>query len=282
MSGTRRGHVAIVTDSTADVPLDEARALGITVIPAILTVEGQTFIDGESFSRTDLYRRMATLQGLPTTAVPSPARFASAYERLLSGGASSILSIHISEKLSGMLQTATQAAQDFGDRVRILDSHQLSLGIGFQAMEAAAAAVAGGSIQAVTQVARLARDKVRLIAMLNTLEFVRRSGRVSWLRANLGELLNFKQLIEVVDGTIKRLDRVRTRPRALEALHAIATAWGPLHRLAILHTAVPEEAAVLSGELSHLSATAPLVVEVTTVIGAHVGPESIGLAALLA
>jgi DegV family protein with EDD domain len=268
--------VAIVTDSTADVPLDEARALGITVIPAILTVEGQTFIDGESFSRTDLYQRMATLQGLPTTAVPSPARFASAYERLLSGGASSILSIHISEKLSGMLQTATQAAQDFGDRVRILDSHQLSLGIGFQA------AVAGGSIQAVTQVARLARDKVRLIAMLNTLEFVRRSGRVSWLRANLGELLNFKQLIEVVDGTIKRLDRVRTRPRALEALHAMATAWGPLHRLAILHTAVPEEAAVLSRELSHLSATAPLVVEVTTVIGAHVGPESIGLAALLA
>lgn len=282
MIGTRSGHVAIVTDSTADVPLDEVHALGITVIPALLTVEGQTFIDGEGFSRADLYRRMATLEGLPTTAVPSPERFASAYEGLLSAGASSILSIHLSEKLSGMLHTATQAARDFGERVRTLDSRQVSLGIGFQAMEAAAAAIAGGSIQAVTQVARIAQDKVRLIAMLNTLEFVRRSGRVSWLRANLGEFLNFKQLVEVVDGTIKRLDRVRTRPRALDVLRSLAAAWGPLHRLAVLHTAVPEEAAALSRELSNLSATPPLVVEVTTVIGAHVGPESIGLAALLA
>lgn len=282
MSGPRRGQVAILTDSTADVPLDEADALGITVVPALLTVEGKTFIDGEGFSRTDLYRRMATLDGLPTTAVPSPERFASAYERLLSGGASSVLSIHLSQQLSGMLQTATQAAREFGDRVRLLDSRQVSLGLGFQAMEAAAAAVAGGSIQAVTQVARAARDKVRLVAMLNSLEFVRRSGRVSWLRANLGELLHFKQLVEVVDGTIKRLDRVRTRPRALDALRALAAGWGPLQRLAILHTAVPEEAAGLGRELSPLSASPPLVVEVTTVIGAHVGPESIGLAALLA
>lgn len=282
MSGPRRGQVAILTDSTADVPLDEADALGITVVPALLTVEGKTFIDGEGFSRTDLYRRMATLDGLPTTAVPSPERFASAYERLLSGGASSVLSIHLSQQLSGMLQTATQAAREFGDRVRLLDSRQVSLGLGFQAMEAAAAAVAGGSIQAVTQVARAARDKVRLVAMLNSLEFVRRSGRVSWLRANLGELLHFKQLVEVVDGTIKRLDRVRTRPRALDALRALAAGWGPLQRLAILHTAVPDEAAGLGRELSPLSASPPLVVEVTTVIGAHVGPESIGLAALLA
>jgi DegV family protein with EDD domain len=282
VSGPRRGQVAILTDSTADVPLDEADALGITVVPALLTVEGKTFIDGEGFSRTDLYRRMATLDGLPTTAVPSPERFASAYERLLSGGASSVLSIHLSQQLSGMLQTATQAAREFGDRVRLLDSRQVSLGLGFQAMEAAAAAVAGGSIQAVTQVARAARDKVRLVAMLNSLEFVRRSGRVSWLRANLGELLHFKQLVEVVDGTIKRLDRVRTRPRALDALRALAAGWGPLQRLAILHTAVPEEAAGLGRELSPLSASPPLVVEVTTVIGAHVGPESIGLAALLA
>jgi DegV family protein with EDD domain len=262
--------------------MDEAAALGLTVIPALLTVEGRTYVDdGQAFSRTDLYRHMASLEGLPTTAVPSPERFAAAYESLLHSGAAHILSIHLAGRLSGMLQTAAQAAQDFGDRVRVFDSCQVSLGLGFQAMEAAAAALAGDSIQLVTEVAREARNRARLIAMLNTLEFVRRSGRVGWLRANLGGLLNIKQLVEVVDGTIRRLDRVRTRSRALDHLREVAANWGPLRRLAILHTAVPEEANALREELSHLSKHSPLVVEVTTIIGAHVGPESIGLAALL-
>lgn len=282
MKRSPAGRVVVVTDSTADVPADDAAALALTVIPALLTVEGRTYVDdGQAFSRTDLYRRMASLEGLPTTAVPSPERFAAAYESLLRAGAAHILSIHLAGRLSGMLQTAAQAAQDFGDRVRVFDSCQVSLGLGFQAMEAAAAALAGNSIQLVTDVAREARDRARLIAMLNTLEFVRRSGRVSWLRANLGGLLNIKQLVEVVDGTIRRLDRVRTRSRALDYLRRVANNWGPLRRLAILHTAVPEEACALREELSHLSKNSPLVVEVTTIIGAHVGPEAIGLAALL-
>ncbi len=113
--------------------------------------------------------------------------------------------------------------------------------------------------------------------MLNTLEFVRRSGRVGWLRANLGSMLNIKQLVEVVDGTIRRLDRVRTRSRALDSLRLIAASWGPLLRLAILHTAVPEEAHALREEMKDLSKHTPLVVEVTTIIGAHVGPEAIGI-----
>jgi DegV family protein with EDD domain len=273
----------VVTDSTGDVPADQAAALDLTVVPALLTVEGRTYVDdGQAFSRTDLYRRMASLEGLPTTAVPSPERFTAVYESLLRAGAAHILSIHLADQLSGMFQTAAQAAQDFGDRVRVFDSKQVSLGLGFQAMEAAAAALAGNSIQLVTEVAQQARERARLIAMLNTLEFVRRSGRVSWLRASLGGMLNIKQLVEVVDGTIRRLDRVRTRSRALDNLRLIAASWGPLRRLAILHTAVPEEAYALREELRDLSKHTPLVVEVTTIIGAHVGPESIGMAALLA
>lgn len=283
MNRSRAGRVAVVTDSTGDVPTDEAAALGLTVVPALLTVEGRTYVDdGRAFSRTDLYRRMASLEGLPTTAVPSPERFAAAYESLLRAGAAHILSIHLAGRLSGMFQTATQAAQDFGDRVRVFDSGQVSLGLGFQAMEAAAAALAGSSIQLVTEVARQARDRARLIAMLNTLEFVRRSGRVGWLRASLGGMLDVKQLVEVMDGTIRRLERVRTRSRALDRLRQIAANWGPLRRLAILHTAVPEEASALRDAMMHLSKRTPLVVEVTTIIGAHVGPESIGMAALLA
>jgi fatty acid kinase fatty acid binding subunit len=283
VSRARGGCVAVVTDSTGDVPPDEAAALGLTVVPALLTVEGRTYVDdGRAFSRADLYRRMSSLEGLPTTAVPSPERFAAVYESLLRAGAPHILSIHLAGRLSGMFQTAAQAAQDFGDRVRVFDSGQVSLGLGFQAMEAAAAALAGNSIQLVTEVARQARDRARLIAMLNTLEFVRRSGRVGWLRASLGGMLNIKQLVEVVDGTIHRLERVRTRSRALDSLRQMAANWGPLRRLAILHTAVPEEASALRDEMMTLSKHNPLVVEVTTIIGAHVGPGSIGMAALLA
>jgi len=283
MNRSRAGRVAVVTDSTGDVPADQAAALDLTVVPALLTVEGRTYVDdGQAFSRTDLYRRMASLEGLPTTAVPSPERFTAVYESLLRAGAAHILSIHLADQLSGMFQTAAQAAQDFGDRVRVFDSKQVSLGFRFQAMEAAAAALAGNSIQLVTEVAQQARERARLIAMLSTLEFVRRSGRVRWLRASLGGMLNIKQLVEVVDGTIRRLDRVRTRSRALDNLRLIAASWGPLRRLAILHTAVPEEAYALREELRDLSKHTPLVVEVTTIIGAHVGPESIGMAALLA
>lgn len=282
MSDLRPGRVAIVTDSTSDVPADEAARLGVTVIPAVLVVEGRTYLDGQEFSRTQLYRQMATLEGLPTTAVPSPGSFIQAYEQALRAGASSILSIHLAERLSGMVQTASQAAGEFDGRVEVVDSGQVSLGLGFQVLEAAAAAIAGAPLGIVRQVARAARENVRLIAMLNTLEFVRRSGRVSWLRANLGEMLNFKQLIEVVDGTIERLDRVRTRPRALQALRALAASWGPLSRLAVLHTAVAEEAAALAEELRQLATRPPLVVEVTTIVGAHVGPESIGLVGLRA
>ena len=282
MIDRRPGRVAIVTDSTSDVPAEEAARLGVTVIPAVLVVDGKTYLDGPAFSRTQLYRQMAVLDGLPTTAVPSPGSFVQAYEQELQAGASSILSIHLAERLSGMVQTASQAASEFGGRVEVVDSGQVSLGLGFQVLEAAAAALAGAPLSAVRQVARAARDNVRLIAMLNTLEFVRRSGRVSWLRANLGEMLNFKQLVEVVDGTIRRLDRIRSRSRALQALLALAAGWGPLSRLAVLHTAVAEEAAAIGQELRHLASRPPLVVEVTTIIGAHVGPESIGLVGLLA
>jgi DegV family protein with EDD domain len=276
------GRVAIVTDSTSDVPADEASRLGVTIIPAVLIVEGKSYLDGQAFSRTQLYRQMASLEGLPTTAVPSPGSFAEAYERQLHTGAASVLSIHLAHRLSGMVQTATQAAGEFAGRVEVLDSGQVSLGLGFQVLEAAVAALAGAPLDVVRQVALAARRNVRLIAMLNTLEFVRRSGRVSWLRANLGEMLNVKQLVEVVDGTIRRLDRIRTRPRAVQALRALAAGWGSLSRLGVLHTAAAEEAAALGQELRPRASRPPLVVEVTTVIGAHVGPESIGLVGLLA
>jgi DegV family protein with EDD domain len=271
---------AVLTDSTADIPAEEAEALSITVVPAVLNVEGKSFVDGIGLSRAEFYRRLPFFRQPPTTAAAAPAQFEETYRRLLSSGADRILSIHLSKHLSGMLNAASQAARTFGDRVRTFDSGQVSLGLGFQVMEAATASLAGEPFEAVVEAARRARDKVHFIAMINTLEYIRRSGRISWLRANLGELLHVKLLVEVVDGVVNRLKQVRTRTKALDELLALAESWGALERLAILHTAIPEEASALAERLRHLCRRSPLVVDVTTIIGAHVGEGSIGIAAL--
>lgn len=273
-------HHVVVTDSTSDIPVDEAQTLGIEVIPALVTVNGKSYQDGPELDRAELYRRMPLLKTPATTAVPSPNVFEAVYARLLASGVERVLSVHVSSKLSAMVSVAKQAAAAFGDRVHIFDSLQVSLGLGFQAMEAAAAALAGSPFEAILDAARRARERVRVCAMIDTLEYIRRSGRVSWLRAGLGELLKVKLLVSVADGVIQRIGEVRTRGRALEQLTAHVLAWGPMERLAVLHSAVPDEAAALAQRLKVLSARPPLIVDITPVIGTHVGPGSIGLAGL--
>jgi DegV family protein with EDD domain len=274
------GRTAILTDSTADIPGDQAETYSVTVVPAVLTVEGKSYIDGVGLTRADLYRRLPELREPPTTAAPSPLEFERAYARLLAAGYERILSMHLSSKLSGMVSIAAQAARKFGDRVRVFDSGQVSLGLGFQVIEAAGAALSNLPFDTILGAAQRARERVRLIAMINTLEYIRRSGRVSWLRANLGELLHIKILVELVDGVINRIDRVRTRHKALEELRGLVQSWGPLERVAVLHTAIPDEAATFAERLRQLSRNPPIVVDVTTIIGAHVGEGSIGVAAL--
>lgn len=273
-------HHAVVTDSTSDIPADEAEALGIEVIPALVTVNGRSYKDGTELDRAELYRRMPLLKTPATTAVPSPSVFEALYERLLASGVERVLSMHVSSRLSTMVNVARQAAAAFGDRIHVFDSLQVSLGLGFQAMEAAAAALADRPFEAILEVARRARERVHVCAMIDTLEYIRRSGRVSWLRAGLGELLKVKLLVSVADGLVQRMGVVRTRRRALEQLLALGRGWGLMERLAVLHSAVPEEAADLAQRLKDLSARLPLIVDVTTVIGTHVGPGSLGLAGL--
>ncbi len=272
--------VAVVTDSTSDIPRDIARELNIQVVPALLTVEGQTYRDGVGLTRAAFYERLPTLSEPATTAAPSPQVFAEAYERALRRGAKEVLSIHLSPKLSGILNAAAQGAKAFGARVQTFDSGQLSLGLGFQAMEAATAALAGASLEAVIQTARRAQERVHLVAMIDTLEYLRRSGRVGWLRAGLGNLLQVKLLVEVVDGVVERLGQVRTRAKALASLCDLVRAWGPLQRAAVIHSAIPEEAQAYAARLRDQSQAPPLVVDVTTIIGAHVGPRSLGVVGL--
>lgn len=277
---TSKPKIGVVTDSTSDIPEQEAKALDIAVVPAILTIQDKTYRDGIDLSRDEFYRRLPNLKTPPTTAVPSSLAFEQVYQTRFDSGDEHVLSIHLSAKLSGMINVVNQAAQKFGDRVLIYDSQSVSLGLGFQVMEAAQAITEGLSISSILQRLDEVRDKTRLIAMLDTQEYLLRSGRVSWAKASLGKMLRIRVLVGIEEGVIVRKALVRTRTNAINELMKLARSWGSLRRLAILHTSIPEEAKTLADELADFSSTPPLVVDATTLLGVHVGPAALGIAGL--
>ena len=273
--------IAVVTDSTADIPGSLAADNNITVVPAILIVNGRSYTDGRDLDRAELYAGMDLMDQPPSTAIPSPLAFSHVYETLFDRGAEHIISIHVSRKLSGMLNAVHQAALSFGDRIHPIDSGQVSLGLGFQALEIARMASEGIALETIlAQIGQL-KIKARTIAGIDSLEYLKRSGRVSWLRAEIGLRLRLRLILEVVDGDVLRHSIVRTRRQVLAKLTSIAQSWQPLQRLAVLHSGIPTIADEMAASLGNLSQHPPFSVDVTTVIGAHVGPRSIGLAGLI-
>jgi DegV family protein with EDD domain len=277
----RRTNVAIVTDSAADVPPAISDALNITVVPNIIVMGEKSVEDDASFSRQEFYRNLPKMQPLPTTATPSIGIYQQTYETLLQSGASSIFSIHTSGSLSGILNAANTAAQEFAGRVRVFDSHFLTLGLGFQCIELAEAAMDGQTIDQVESLAKQARQKAFVIAMLDTLSYVHRSGRVSWTKARIANLLRLKPFIQVKDGLVSSLGETRTREKGIIRLLELIRHQAPLKRLAILHTNAENDARRLLAELNPDIPTSPLIINVTTVIGTHVGPNALGFAGMV-
>jgi len=274
--------IAIVTDSTCDIPYDIARQYQIHIVPNILVIDGESIADDEQFSRHDFYVRQPGMKTFPTTATASSGTYHSLYEKLFQLGADHIISIHASHLLSGIFNAASVAAQAFTGRIHVIDSETVTLGLGFQALAAAEDVAAGFSLEAVLAHLEHIRPRARVVALLDTLEYVRRSGRVSWVRAGIGSLLNIKLLVEVKDGLVQRLGEVRTRGKGIARLLAILHDLGPLERLAILHTNAESEARQILESFAPQLPTVPLLVNITTVIGAHVGPNGLGFAALTA
>lgn len=268
---------AVVTDSATDIPPALAERYGIRIVPVILVVDGRSLQDGQGISRQAFYDVMPSMIRPPTTATPSPEAFAAAYAAALEAGAGHVLSMHVSGQLSGILAMARQAAAAFGDRVEVIDTGQVSLGAGFQVVAAARAALAGTPLKGVLAAVESVRQRIRVLAMIDDLEYLRRSGRISWLRSSLAALLHVRVLVELTDGVVRRLGQVRSRARAIEALVEAAAGWGDLEQLGVLHSSALEDARALAARLATRTAQEPIVVDVTTVIGAHVGPRSLGL-----
>jgi DegV family protein with EDD domain len=276
--------IGIVTDSTCDLPADLVAQHQVEVVPAVLVLEGKEYIDGKNISREEFYRRLPHLRTPPTTAAPAPGEFARCYETLFQKGCTHILSIHAAGLLTSILDIARQTATDFGERITCLDSGSLSLGLGFQVLAAAEAAEHG--LQAALEAIESTRRRLHLSAALDTMEYLRRSGRVPAAVAALGGLLSVKPLVELSEGIVKAIGVVRTNSQAEQRMLNFLLAGGPLERLAILHTGAEERARKFLHTLMDKAAPSLpreiLLVNVTTVIGTHVGPNGLGFAAVRA
>lgn len=271
----------IVTDSTADVPDSIADNLNIHVVPAVIMLGDQSFEDGKGLTRQEFYNRLPEMDPLPTTGTPSVGTFESTYQKIFDQGAQRIISIHVASLLSGIHSTAKLAAQKYTGRVQVIDSESLSMGIGFQVITAAEKAANNLPIAEIIQEIERTRQKTRLFAMLDTLEYIRRSGRVGWARARIGSLLRIKPFLEVKTGQVYNMGQVRTRKKGIIYLKNLFCELGSLERLAILHTNAEKDALSFLKQLGSDIPTDPLVLNVTTVIGTHVGPNGLGFAAVL-
>ncbi|MCI0609331.1 MAG: DegV family protein [Anaerolineae bacterium] len=274
--------LGIVTDSTSDLPKYLIEQYELEVIPSILILDGKEYADGVGISREDFYKRLPSFQTQPTTAAPSIGDFSTCYESLLTRGCDHILSIHAAGQLTTIINSARQAAQDFPEKITVIDSLSLSLGLGFQVIAAAEAAEMG--LQAALEAVESTRKRLYVSAALDTMENLRRSGRVPAALSILGGLLNIKPLIELTNGEVKAVGAVRTTKQANERMMNFLLEGGPLERLAILHTgAEPRAKAFLNTVMQKASQSVPrdiLMVNVTTVIGTHIGSNGLGFAAV--
>jgi len=280
--------LGLLTDSTSDLPKYLIEQYELEVVPSILILDGKEYADGIGISREDFYKRLSSIppSASATTAAPSIGDFSARYESLLTRGCDHILSIHAAGTLTTIINSARQAAQNFPEKITVIDSLSMSLGLGFQVIAAAEAAAeaAGVELQAALDAIETTRKRLRLFAALDTMQNMSRSGRVPAVVTVLGSLLHIKPLIEIANGEVKPHGAVRTTKQANERMLNLLLQEGPLERLAILHTgAEPRAREFLNTLMQKASQAVPrdiLIVNVTTVIGTHVGPNGLGFAAV--
>ena len=276
--------IAIVTDSTAYIPNELSRDYPIHVIPLQVIWDQQVFADGIDIQPDEFYARLKNSKTMPTTSQPTPAAFEKTYKQLIDQDYE-ILSMHISAKLSGTIDSAMQAREHVDKkRVEIVDSFSTSMGLGFPVMAVARAAADGATLQDCKALAEKARDHTGLFFLLNTLEFLHRGGRIGGAAAFVGTALNLKPILHIHEGAIVAAGKVRTWKNAVDRLiELVMQKIGnerPIH-LAGLYSDTPDESKlVLDRVRSYYGSTDVIestVTIVSPVLGVHVGPGAVGL-----
>lgn len=271
--------VRIVTDSTCDLPPEVISQYGIYVVPLYINVGNQSYLDGIDLTRDEFYQRLPNFPQQPTTAVPSPQKFRAMYDALAGEGASEVLSIHISTSLSAIVNVAQVAAEETTTLpVTVLDSRQLSLGTGFLVETAAKLAQAGATVSNILVALNEQIKRTHVFAALDTLQFLRRSGRMNAVVSAIGELLQIKPFLKMYDGKASA-EKVRTRSHAMKRLVELLREFGPYEKVALLHSVATDRAKTLLDEVRDLLPEGEIWFEqINPVLGAHIGPGVIGFA----
>ena len=269
--------IGIVTDSTCDLPQEIIQALGITVVPLFINIGDKGFLDGVDITRTEFYVNLPRYSTHPTTGTPGTDAFLKAFKALVARGCTEILTIHISKSLSATVDVARTAAEEFREvPVTVRDSGQLSLGTGFQVEVAARMASAGKSMTDILKALEDLMSRTFVTTRLDTLEFLRRSGRMNRFMAGLGSLLQIKPILTMKNGHPDSV-RVRTAARAEARLVEMLESFLPIEQFALLHTNAAREADAFLKRIARLLPAEQFhSMDITPVIGAHIGPGAVG------
>ena len=270
--------IRVVTDSACDLPAPLVQALGIEVVPLTIRFGAEEFVDQVELSAAEFWDRVERSDKLPETAAPAPGAFEARYRHLMERGATGIVCINLSSHLSGTMQSAQVAAAAVAGEcpVQVIDSQSASMGQGNLCLTAARRAADGDSLESIVKEVVDRRDRTKLYATLDTLEHIRKSGRIGNARALLGSMLSIKPIIEIKEGVVEEVAKVRTRSKALKELAAKA-AEHKIEHLAVLHGNAPD----LDELLNLLDPIFPrdeiITGVVGPVIGTHAGPRVIGV-----
>jgi DegV family protein with EDD domain len=278
--------VRIVTDSTADIPLDQAKASGITVVPLTVFFGDEAYLDGIELDSVSFYNKLQASKDLPRTSQPSPAAFQEAYIRLINEGADAILAVHLSSKLSGTYQSACTARDTLPDSVKkvpieIIDSLNISIAMSRVIIQAAQEAREGVSLPEIKAHLLDELARTRILCVLDTLEYVRRGGRIGGARAFLGNMLSVKPIISLKDGEVIPVEQPRTRSKAYARVAELVQEMGKIEYITIAESTegFGQQLAeviktVYSGDLP--------IYQLGAALGTHTGPGTAAIAVVIA
>lgn len=271
--------VKIVTDSTADLPGELARELDITVVPLNVHFGEETFLDGVDLDADQFFERLVSSSQLPTTSQPSPGVFLEIYRELTQAG-HQVVSIHISDKLSGTLNSARQALEQLGDApVELIDSLQVSMGLGLAVTAVAKVVKQGASYEEALQAARTVTGEVQVFALLDTLEYMQKGGRIGRVRAIIGGLLRVRPIVTVKDGVAHSDATARSRALGIRHMLGVAERRAPLKQVAVCYSTSSEEADELEEKVRPFVSDGNVVrARFGPVLGTYLGPGAVGIA----
>jgi DegV family protein with EDD domain len=274
--------IHLVTDSTSDIALADAEALGVHVVPLIVRFGEEQFRDGVDIDADQFYAKLAHTDVHPTTSQPSPDVFATLYRTLLADPADHVVGLHISAKLSGTLQSATLAAQEFdSNRIHLVDTESVSGGLQLLVRAALDDIKAGDDAAVVAEKATRRRSKVTIVVLLDTLTYLHRGGRIGRAQAFVGGLLNVKPLIAVRDGEVVPVARPRSRSKGIDLIVEQIRSCAPLRGLAEFHAAAAESMNELETRVGPAVSNVTAVLgRIGPVVGAYSGPGGLGVACL--